>query len=195
VLRQQQLEQIQNSLELPGVKTEVEMLSKIANTQGMMDDDFQLGLFKQKSKAAQIIHIASHGMFTGEPESSFIMTHDRLLDMNILGDLFKTGSNTDKPVELLVLSACQTAEGDDRSPLGLSGVALQSGARSILGSLWPVSDDAAKTVFPKFYSKLKDDESLSKAKALQSAQIELIHSKEMGHPFYWAPFILIGNWF
>lgn len=195
LLKPYQIDKIKSSLELPGVEKEISSLEKIANTRAILNKDFQLDIFKQKTKAASIVHIASHGMFTGDPQSSFIMAHDHLLDMNILADLFKTGAYTDKPVDLLVLSACQTAEGDDRSPLGLAGVALQSGARSILGSLWPISDSTATIIFPTFYQKLRANKLLSKAKALQQAQIKLIHTKGMSHPFYWAPFVLIGNWF
>jgi len=160
----------------------------------MLDSTFQLEQFKQNVRGARIVHIASHGMFTGDPDSSFVMAHDHLLNMNGLENLFKSESFSDTPVELLTLSACQTAEGDDRSPLGLSGVALRSGARSIMGSLWPVSDNAARTMFPIFYNSMKGSD-ISKAKALQKSQLALLNDEEMKHPFYWGPFILIGNWY
>jgi CHAT domain-containing protein len=96
-------------------------------------------------------------------------------------------------VELLTLSACQTAEGDDRSPLGLTGVAIQSGARSALGSLWPVSDQATQRLLTGFYRHLLDP-ALSKAESLQRAQRELLAEPEFRHPFFWSAFILVGNW-
>jgi len=194
VLRQQQLRQLQEALELPGVRDEVKDLKELFGAEPMLDNTFQLEQFKQKVQGARVVHIASHGMFTGDPNSSFVMAHDHLLDMNGLENLFKSELYSDTPVELLTLSACQTAEGDDRSPLGLSGVALRSGARSIMGSLWPVSDNAARVLFPLFYSSLKET-GLSKAKSLQKAQLALLNDKEMKHPFYWGAFILIGNWY
>ncbi len=89
------------------------------------------------------------------------------------------------PVELLTLSACQTAEGDDRAPLGLSGIALKARVRSALGSLWPVSDDAAAELMAGLYRNLGQG-GASKAEALRQAQL--------AHPFFWAPFVLVGNW-
>lgn len=194
VLRQQQLRQLQEALELPGVRDEVKDLKGIFGAEPMLDTTFQLEQFKKQVQGARVVHIASHGMFTGDPNSSFVMAHDHLLDMNGLENLFKSELYSDTPVELLTLSACQTAEGDDRSPLGLSGVALRSGARSIMGSLWPVSDNAARTLFPIFYNSMKGSH-LSKAKALQQAQLALLKDDEMKHPFYWGAFILVGNWY
>ena len=107
--------------------------------------------------------------------------------------MFKSEKFSHSPVELLTLSACETAVGDDRSPLGLSGVAYKSGARSTLGSLWPVSDEAAQKMLPVFYQALKTS-GTSKARALQQAQVELIQSEDLSHPAFWGPFILIGNW-
>jgi len=189
----QQLRALQDSLALPGVVDEINALSSIMSSSILLDDEFQLARFKNEIKGARIIHIASHAVFSGEPESSYILAHDKILDMNEIDSLFKAESFNQYPVELLTLSACQTAEGDDRSPLGLAGVALQSGARSVMGSLWPISDIAAKTLFPLFYQQLTDKK-LSKAKSLQQAQIALINSKELNHPFFWAPFIMVGNW-
>jgi CHAT domain-containing protein len=97
------------------------------------------------------------------------------------------------PIELLSLSACQTAEGDDRAPLGIAGAALRARAASALGSLWPVEDEATKTLMVRFYQGLTT-EGLGKAKALQKAQLELLRNKPTAHPFYWAPFVLVGSW-
>ena len=91
------------------------------------------------------------------------MTYDRRLEMERLKSLIRPKQLADSPVELITLSACQTAEGDDRSPLGLTGVVLKSGARSALGSLWSVSDDAAKQLLPAFYELLVKED-CSKAK-------------------------------
>lgn len=189
------VEKVRSLLELPGVDKEIADLSKNLHGQKLMNSEFLRDRFSGeiKDQNYRIVHVASHGFFGGSPEENFIMTYDKLLNMNLLEEYIKPKQFVDLPVELLTLSACQTAEGDDRSPLGLSGVALKSGARSVLGSLWPVSDTATQLLLSSFYKHL-DNENISKAKALQKAQLELINTKEFNHPFYWSAFILVGNW-
>lgn len=96
------------------------------------------------------------------------------------------------PVELLTLSACQTALGTDRAALGLAGIALKAGARSAVASLWLVDDPATALLMPKFYHYLKNNQ-LSKAQALQQAQRDML-TTDFSHPYYWAAFLFIGNW-
>ncbi|MBF0413227.1 MAG: CHAT domain-containing protein [Desulfamplus sp.] len=189
------VEKVRELLELPGVDKEIAELSKNLHGQKLMNREFLRDRFSGeiKDQNYRIVHVASHGFFGGSPEENFIMTYDKLLNMNLLEEYIKPKQFVDLPVELLTLSACQTAEGDDRSPLGLSGVALKSGARSVLGSLWPVSDTATQLLLSSFYRHLSSSD-ISKAKALQKAQIELINTKDFNHPFYWSAFILVGNW-
>ena len=97
------------------------------------------------------------------------------------------------PVELLVLSACETAAGDDRAALGLAGVALQAGARSAVATLWFINDESTAAMVSEFYRQL-DESQLSKAEALRAAQLYLLDQSHYRHPSYWAPFLLIGNW-
>lgn len=99
----------------------------------------------------------------------------------------------DQPVELLTLSACQTAAGDDRAALGLAGLAIKAGARSAIATLWFINDQAASLLIAAFYQQLQDAK-LSKAKALQQAQLQLLADRRYQHPGYWSPFLLIGNW-
>ena len=98
-----------------------------------------------------------------------------------------------RPLELLALSACETAAGDERAALGLAGVAIRAGARSALGSLWAVQDEATYQLVLGFYEALKEP-GVSKAEALRRAQAQLIASPVYAHPFYWSPFLLISNW-
>jgi len=98
-----------------------------------------------------------------------------------------------RPIELLSLSACQSAEGDERSPLGMSGAAMKARAKSVLGTLWPVEDTAARVVMEGFYAALARDH-MNKVKALQQAQRQAMRDPRFGHPFFWAPFVLVGNW-
>ena len=114
--------------------------------------------------------------------------------MEELAQLLQTSElSRDREIELLVLSACETAAGDDRAILGLAGIATRSGARSTLATLWPVFDDSTASLMGEFYQQI-EQVSISKAKALQQAQIALLSSGDYAHPYYWSPFVLVGNW-
>ncbi|MBK5968613.1 MULTISPECIES: CHAT domain-containing protein [Thiorhodovibrio] len=184
-----------DALSLPGVEAEIDTLSAQTASQVLRNQDFLLDHFvdEVEQHPYRIVHIASHGLFQGPPEENFIVTYDHKLDMGRLAAALKPRELDSNPIELLVLSACQTAEGDDRTPLGLSGVALQSGARSALGSLWPVGDSATQQLMARFYEALADGK-LSKASALRQAQQAMIKSAKHSSPSDWAAFILVGNW-
>ena len=91
------------------------------------------------------------------------------------------------------MSACETAAGDDRAALGLAGVALRAGARSALATMWSVNDEASAELIGAFYRGLGSG-SLSRAQALQSAQIKLLRMHQYSHPVYWSPYLLISSW-
>ncbi len=181
-------------LALPGVSEELKTLSALSTVDVMENKKFLLKNFiNNVHQGHSIVHIASHGYFSGDPKQSFIMTYDRLLDMKQLSELFQNEAVNNRPVELVTLSACQTAEGDDRSPLGLSGVVVQTGVKSAIGTLWPVADEAAKQFFSDFY-KYYQQPGVTKAMAMQQAQQGLMKNKKLNHPVYWAPFVLVGEW-
>ena len=187
---------VREQLKLPGVKQEVTALSQqLAGNMLLLDNDFTLAHFQQEVMRSpySIIHIASHGVFGSNAENSFLMSYDDLLHINELESLLQSEKFQKEPVELLTLSACQTAEGDDRAPLGFAGVALKAHARSALGTLWPISDEAAFNLMTHFYKNLTEDK-MTKVKALQQAQLGLLKQADMKNPFYWSPFILVGNW-
>ncbi len=190
-----QREHIRELLRLPGVDQEMNHVAGRLPGDLLMNEHFLLNTFSERlqDQDFRVIHIASHGFFGGSSEDNFIMTYDQLLTLDQMEALIRPKQFVSLPVELIALSACQTAEGDDRSPLGLSGVALKSGARSVLGSLWPVSDLATQKLFTDFYDHLQQ-ETLSKAQALQHAQIALLQDPAHRHPFYWAAFVMVGNW-
>ena len=139
-----------------------------------------------------IVHIASHGEFFGKARDTFLLTWDERLNMDSLAQLIKMSRFRKKPVELLTLSACQTASGDDRAALGLAGIAIKAGARSALATLWYVNDEASSKLVVEFYKQLKEN-SISKSVALQRAQLKLLSDQRYCHPGYWSPFLLIGN--
>jgi CHAT domain-containing protein len=92
-----------------------------------------------------------------------------------------------------VLSACETAAGDDRAALGLAGVALQAGARTAVATLWFINDQSTADMVSEFYRQLENPNT-SKAEALRASQLFLLEQPQFRHPSYWAPFLLIGNW-
>ena len=83
--------------------------------------------------------------------------------------------------------------GDDQAALGLAGVAIKAGARSALATLWSINDKASSTLVAEFYRQLSDA-SVSKAMALQRAQLMLLKDSAYDHPAYWSPFLLLNNW-
>ena len=110
-----------------------------------------------------------------------------------LADLVAHTRFRDQPLELLTLSACQTAAGDERAALGLAGVAVRAGARSTLASLWSVNDPATARLMQVFYAELVR-EGASRARSLQVAQRSFLADPLYRHPMYWAPFVLVGSW-
>jgi len=188
-------EDLRAKLALPGVKKEVNGLDDILHGGRMLDDGFTIDSFRNAAQSGdyRILHLASHGVFGGSAETSFIMAYDDVLTMNGLQTLLKSEKFKKYPIELLSLSACQTAEGNDRAPLGISGAAIKARAKSVLGTLWPVEDDAARSIMESLYTGLTKGQ-LTKTEALRQAQIKLIRNPDSDHPFYWAPFVLIGNW-
>jgi CHAT domain-containing protein len=139
------------------------------------------------------VHIASHGRFEGDIAKTFPLTFDDKLTMERLDQFVGLFRFRDEPLELLALSACETAAGDDRAALGLAGVAVKAGARSALATLWHINDPATSILIAEFYRELRNP-SVSRAVALQGAQLKLLHDPRYQHPGYWSPFLLINNW-
>ena len=141
-----------------------------------------------------VVHFATHGEFNSDHSKSFLLTYDNKLTLDKLENTIGLRRFQSEPIELLVLSACQTAVGDDRAALGLAGVAIKAGARSALATLWFINDQATSMLISDFYKNLKTETSASKAQALQMAQVKMIQNEGFKHPSLWAPFLMIGNW-
>lgn len=186
---------LQQILALSGVQEEIDALGRLAPGQTLLNQTFSAEAFGEQIRRGNfgIVHIASHGVFGGTADTTFIMAHDDLITIDRLQEFLRTASGRDQGIELLTLSACETAEGDDRAPLGLTGAALKARARSVLGSLWPVADEAAKTMMTQFYANLAQPGS-GKVQALQTAQLQVMGERNFAHPFFWAPFVLVGGW-
>ncbi|MDZ8050533.1 MAG: CHAT domain-containing protein [Aulosira sp. ZfuVER01] len=184
---------------LPGVKYELEQIKGIFSTAGnFLDNNFTLQKIEEavKSFPGGILHLATHGKFSSKAEDTFILTWNQRLNVNDFSSVLKTReTNQQTAIDLLVLSACETAAGDSRAALGLAGIAVQSGARSTLATLWSVNDEATAALMIQFYKEMAHKQ--KKAEALRNAQLFLLSGElnpKFKHPYYWAPFVLVGNW-
>jgi CHAT domain-containing protein len=138
------------------------------------------------------IHIKTHGKFSSDPEETFLVGYGEKITGKELGKLIQSHREVGaKPIELLTLSACETAEGDNRSVLGIAGIAVQAGTRSVVSTLWSVNDKLNTEIMSKFYENLLDPEK-TRAEALRQAQLHLF--KEHPTPNVWAAYVLVGNW-
>ncbi|BAZ41212.1 TPR repeat protein [Calothrix sp. NIES-4101] len=183
---------------LPGVKLEIAEIQANLSTKTLLNKNFTNSNLKStiKSTPFTILHLATHGQFSSKSEETFIVTWDGKIKVKQLDELLETRTdNESSPIELMVLSACQTAKGDNRAILGLAGVAVRSGARSTMGTLWAVKDESTAKFMSEFYKQLHKP-GMSKAEALRNTQISFLKdtNQDFQHPFYWAGFVLIGNW-
>jgi CHAT domain-containing protein len=180
---------------LPYVAEEVETIRSLYSGDQLMNQDFRAGRLEQELRDGRygILHIATHGKFSTSASDSFLLTFDEKLTMSTLDQLIGLFRFREDPLELLTLSACQTGVGDDRAALGLAGVAIKSGARSALATLWFINDEASAALVSEFYRELRNPK-LSKAQALQMAQQKLLADRVYEHPAYWSAFLLLNNW-
>ncbi|MEB3215499.1 MAG: CHAT domain-containing protein [Nostocales cyanobacterium 94392] len=181
---------------LPAVETEVKNISKSIPSNLLLNQQFTSKALgdRVKSGNADIVHLATHGQFSSRLEDTYLLTWDGQVNVKELSELLKNRSgDSSKAIELLVLSACDTATGDDRAVLGLAGLAVKSGARSTIATLWPVKDKAAEILMTRFYEQLRQPK-MTKAEALRQAQINLIRQTDFRDPFFWSAFVLVGNW-
>jgi len=182
-----------------------------------LNQDFTLANLQQQhqQQPTGVIHLATHAEFQpGQLDNSYIQLWDQKL---LLSQLRQLGW-ADAAVELLVLSACQTALGDRDAELGFGGLAVQAGVKTAVGSLWSVSDEGTLALIQAFYRQLR--QTSIKAEALRQAQLELIKGKirieqgrlitaneaiplpseltkvqntNLSHPYYWSAFTIIGS--
>jgi len=184
-----------NLAPLPGVKVELENIKAQVPSSILLNESFTESNFNTEVNTSgyEIVHLATHGEFSSVAEETFLLTWDDVINLNELNRLIRADQKQKNPIELLVLSACQTAAGDSRAALGLAGVAVRGGARSTMASLWNADDLGTAELMTRFYEKLATGQ-VTKAEALRLAQLELLQTEEFNHPYYWSAFILLGNW-
>ena len=188
-------EAVQGFPALPNVAAELQELQTLLGSQNIVNREFLAANFEERLKEEQfsIVHVASHGEFGNDVENTFLLTFDTKLSLDRLNEMVGVFRFRDDPLELLTLSACDTAAGDDRAALGLAGIAIKAGARSALATLWNINDEAAVDLVLDFYRELKNP-TISRAVALQRAQLKLIENPRYEHPGYWSAFLMINNW-
>jgi CHAT domain-containing protein len=192
---------------LPNIKQELESINETApQSEALVDEKFtEINISdKINSEPFNIVHIATHGQFSSNSDETFILAWDKPINVKDFDKLLQSENlqRSQRAIELLILSACQTASGDERAALGLAGVAVRAGARSVLGSLWRVDDASTAELMKQFYQQLFQSNTLQlkKAEALRQVQIKFIkgeietNSEEYKKPYYWSPFIMVGNW-
>ncbi|MEO0647873.1 MAG: CHAT domain-containing protein [Cyanobacteria bacterium J06650_10] len=186
---------------LPFVENEVEQVKQTTPSRVLLNEAFTESNLKAAINNTDypLVHLATHGQFSDDPNETFILAWDKRIQVNELSQLLRQGElNRQASIELLILSACETAVGDKRAALGLAGIALQAGARSTLASLWNLDDESSALFSSYFYQELLKPNA-SKAEALRNAQLKLLgkantENTSYQHPLYWAPYILLGSW-
>ncbi|TAE99144.1 MAG: CHAT domain-containing protein [Oscillatoriales cyanobacterium] len=201
---------------LPSVPIELETISTQWRGQSFLNSTFTIDNLNSQhaNKGFRIVHLATHANFTsGQPSNSYIQLWNYKLQLDRMESL-----NWRNPqVDLLVLSACRTALGDREAELGFGGLAVKSGAKSALGSLWYVDDGGTLGLMSEFYQQLLGGK--TKAETLQLTQQAMIarqvrienqqlvttagnlnlpnniksQTQDFSHPYYWSSFTLIGN--
>lgn len=181
---------------LANVGSELEQIESEVSSLVLLNQEFTSNTLSTKlaSSPFPIVHLATHGQFSSEMAKTFILAWDKPIMVNDLSNLLSsTDTDPSSAIELLVLSACQTATGDNRAALGLAGIAVRSGARSTIASLWSLDDESSALLMGQFYKDLAGQKH-NKAESLRRAQLALLNSERYQDPKYWAAFVLIGNW-
>jgi CHAT domain-containing protein/outer membrane protein assembly factor BamD (BamD/ComL family) len=188
-------EAVQGFPALPNVSEELKALTGLFQGTTLVDKQFLAANLEKelKDEPFTIVHVASHGEFSGDADNAFLLAFDEKVSLERLNQMVGVFKFRDEPLELLTLSACDTAAGDDRAALGLAGMAIKAGARSALATLWNINDEASVDLVVDFYRELKDP-LVSRAVALQRAQLKLLANPRYEHPGFWSPFLMINNW-
>lgn len=213
--------QFQDLNALPAVPFELATIAEdLWNGEVYLNEQFTQSNLQRQLNSGEfaIVHLATHAAFRpGAPDNSYIqLWQNERINLNELQDL----GWRDRPIDLLVLSACQTAMGDPQAELGFAGLSFQSGVKSTLASLWNVSDIGTLALMHEFYTQLANPTVTTKAEALRRAQVAMIqddvriedgqlissHGRlplpdslekfrhvDMSGPYYWAGFTLVGS--
>nr|WP_230967544.1 CHAT domain-containing protein [Nostoc commune] len=178
------------------VKEEVEDVKKqTTSSKVLLNEKFTSEALEQQlsTNDFSILHLTTHAQFSSDAQRTMFFTWNKPITVLEFDNLLKLNAQTNEDgIELLVLSACETAKGNKRSALGIAGVAAQAGARSTVATLWKVDADSTALLMEEFYRNLKSG--TPKAEALRLAQLNLMSNSKYSHPYFWASFLLVGGW-
>lgn len=189
-----------DGIEFPPILKLQEELDRVARSvevgDPLVNEAFTTQNIRQQlqSREFSAIHWKTHGTFSSDPVETYVVAYQERIATNTLSDLIQVSSRDGvRPLELLVLSACETASGDNRAVLGLAGLAARTGTRSVLSTLW-VAQDTPNTEFMAQFYKALAQPGMTKAEAVRQAQLALIQNSGYTAPHIWANYVLIGNW-
>jgi CHAT domain-containing protein len=190
----------ENLTPLPNVERELKDIGQeIGGGTTLFEQNFLQS--NMRSQIAQtpfsIVHIATHGSFSSNPEQTYLLDWNKRINIEDLNDLLRVNRDSkSQPIDLLILSACETASGDRRAALGLAGIAIRAGVRTTVATLWQISDASTAEFMVQFYENLKNPQ-LSKIEALRRTQLTFLENSsesEYNRAYYWAPFVMVGDW-
>ncbi|MGB0563401.1 MAG: CHAT domain-containing protein [Spirulinaceae cyanobacterium] len=195
--------QFTDNVPLPAVPYELAAIDRqFDQGKTLLNEQFTVQNLQNQSQQHDIIHLATHSYFEARnPEQSYIQLWDAHLTFQGLRALSQRRST---PIELLIFSSCETGVDHREAELGFGGLAVQTGAKSAIASLWQVSDTGTLTLMSELYAAFANPEITIKAQALRQAQLAMIqgrvsapahldHAEDLAHPFYWSAFQLIGS--
>ncbi|MFK0730250.1 MAG: CHAT domain-containing protein [Gloeotrichia echinulata GP01] len=160
------------------------------------EEQFTTKAFNKKLNTSHfdIVHLATHGYFGADRENTFVLTADGTMKLDDFDQLFqRQGKKSNQAIEILFLSACQTATGNDQEVMGIAGTTVQAGASSAIASLWDL-DDQSSVIFTKAFYQHLGQPNVNRAEALRLAQQALLKDNNYDHPRFWAPYVLVGSW-
>ncbi|MBD2515935.1 CHAT domain-containing protein [Nostoc sp. FACHB-973] len=161
----------------------------------LLDKKFTVKRFKEEltQNNFPIVHITTHGQFSSDPLKTVLVAYDKLINIRDFDSLIRGKTeNSQDAIELLVLSACETAKGNKQSAMGIAGMAATAGARSTVATLWRVDADSTALLMQEFYKGLNNG--LPKAEALRQAQLSLLSNPKYKKAYYWGGFLMVGSW-
>ncbi|NJL01074.1 MAG: CHAT domain-containing protein [Spirulinaceae cyanobacterium SM2_1_0] len=204
---------------LPAVPAELGAVTQTFRArEAFLNEQFTFENLRQQRQKAPfaIVHLATHASFQpSQPENAYIQFWEQKIR---LGGLREAQWYAAPTVELLTLSACETALGDRRAEMGFAGLAVQAGVKSVIASLWDVDDFGTLAAMSELYRHLADPEVTIKAEALRRAQLAMLNNRiqvendrlgnavlspellanidgdlDFSHPLYWSGFMTVGS--
>ena len=181
---------------LLGTETEAQhLMENFPGSEAYLGTNATLKTFKENASRFSILHLGTHGCFDPEGCPNLGMEANTILFANNeqynIADAALLGL---KDTEILALSACQTAKEANANGRELSGLAFvleRAGAKTVMASLWNAEDGVSADIMSDFYTNMK--QGMSKNEAMRQAKLSYLKTGEYEHPYFWSPFILIGN--